>query len=108
MTHSLTVIAGTNVVTPDGQRHKAGDVAAIPDRQYGTMSAAGLALFSAAYLGGTVSHQVTIAAGKVNVVLPSGRRCKGGDVAVLSDDQYSTIGAAAKAALFSADTTAIT
>jgi hypothetical protein len=51
---------------------------------------------------------VTIAAGKTNVVLPNGVRYKAGDVVVLSDEEYSTISAAAKAALFSADSTTLT
>ncbi len=113
MTYQLTVNSGfSNVIGPDGQRHQGGDVFIVSDRQYGSMTAAAVAAFySKTYLGGTVSHQVTIASGLTNVVLPvrpGGRRCNGGDVVVLSDEEYGTMTAAAKTALFSADTTSLT
>ncbi len=49
------------------------------------------------------SRQITIAPGLTNIVLPNGRRCKGGDVVILSDEEYATISAAARAAIFSSD-----
>lgn len=109
MTFSLTVKPGfTNIVTPAGQRQQGGDVVSLPDGLYGEMSATALAkYFSVSFLGGTVSHQVTLNQGLRDVVLPNGSRCRGGDTVTLSDTQYSTITAAAKAALFSADVTAL-
>jgi hypothetical protein len=117
MTYALTVKTGeSNIACPDGQRRKAGDQFTVSDREYGLMTTAGVALFSpgpggtvpTGYLGGTVSHQVTINTGLKNVVLPNGNRYKAGDVVVLTDEEYSTIPAAAKSALFSADTTTLT
>lgn len=109
MTWQLTVNAGVkDYAAPNGNRYQAGAVFTVSDREYGLMSAGGRALIAPSYLGGTVSHQVTIASGKTNVVLPNLGRYKAGDVVTLSDEQYSTISAGAKAALFSADTTTLT
>src|ERR1700734_3413384 len=112
MTYQLTVNPGLSGVTgPDGQRHQGGDAFIVSDRQYGSMTLSALANYSKSYLGGTVSHQVTIAPGLTGVVLPvrpGGRRCSGGDVVTLSDEEYGTIPASARTALFSADTTALT
>jgi hypothetical protein len=110
MTYQLTVNSGkANVIAPNGDRYQAGQSFTVTDDQYGNIRASTItALFAKTYLGGTVSHMVTIASGKQNVVLPNGRRANAGDVVVLSDAQYSTIDAAAKAALFSADTTTLT
>lgn len=118
MTYALTVNSGTDsLVVPDGQRYSAGDSFFLTDAEFGLLTAAakalltatgGLGATSSGYLGGTVSHQVTIAAGLDNVVLPDGLRHQAGDVVVLSDQEYSTIPAAAKSALFSADTTTLT
>ena len=113
MTYQLTVKAGLiDVVGPDSQRHQGGDVFIVSDRQYGNIPAsAKAACYTAFYLAGTVSHQVTIASGLRDVVLPvkpGGKRCTGGDVVVLSDEEYGTIPASARTALFSADTTSLT
>jgi hypothetical protein len=120
MTYALTVNAGVaNFVTPDGQRRKAGDQFTLTDAEYGRLTAGAKAMLTAGpggtatgSLGGSVSHQVTVAAGLTNVVLPDGLRHKGGDVVVLSDQEYSTIPASAKvggsAAVLSADTTTLT
>lgn len=48
-----------------------------------------------------MTYQVTVAAGKANVVLPDGLRHKAGDVVVLSDSQYSSLSAAALSSLVS-------
>jgi hypothetical protein len=113
MTWQLTVRPGlANVTGPDGQRRQGGDSFIISDRQYGSMTAAALAAFySKSYLGGTVSHQVTVAPGLRDVVLPvrpGGRRCQGGEVITLSDEEYGTISASTRTALFSADTASLT
>lgn len=116
MTYSLVVNAGAgNFAAPNGQRYAAGAAFTLTDAEFGLLTAgakAGLTAGSGGTatgsLGGTVSHQVTIAAGLGNVVLPDGLRHKAGDVVVLSDQEYSTIPASAKAALFSADTTTLT
>jgi hypothetical protein len=109
MTYQLTVNAGVkDLVAPSGNRYQGGAVFTVSDREYGLLSTTSSSLFSHSYLGGTVSHQVTITAGLTNVTLPNFGRYKGGDVVTLSDEQYSTISAAAKSALFSADTTTLT
>jgi len=109
MTYTVTLKAGTkDVLLPNGNRYQATNAPTLSDREYGLLSVNAGALVTHSYLGGTVSHQVTIAAGKTNVVLPNGVRYKAGDVVVLSDEEYSTISAAAKAALFSADSTTLT
>lgn len=109
MTYQITVNAGVkDLVAPNGNRYQGGSVFTISDREYGLLSTTAGTNFTHSYLGGTVSHQVTIAAGLTNVVLPNGSRYKTGDVVVLSDEEYSTISAAAKSALFSADTTVLT
>lgn len=51
-----------------------------------------------------MSHQVTIASGKKDVVLPNGVRYQAGQSAVLSDMQYSLLTASFKSAFLSADT----
>lgn len=118
MTYALVVNAGvTGFVTPDGQRRKAGDAFTLTDAEYGRLTpgakarlTAGSGGTSTGYLGGTVSHQVTVSVG--GTVLPDGLRHKAGDVVVLSDQEYSTIPAAAKVGgsspVFSADTTTLT
>lgn len=109
MTYQITVNAGVkDLVAPNGNRYQGGNAFTISDREYGLLSATSASLFSHSYLGGTVSHQVTIAPGLTNVVLPNGLRYNAGAVVTLSDEQYSTISPAAKAALFSADTTTLT
>ncbi len=116
MTYSFTVNSGTDgFIAPSGQRYQAGDAFTLTDAGFGLLTAGAKSLLtpgsgasSAGHLGGTVSHQVTLAAGTDNVVLPDGLRHKAGDVVVLSDQEYSTIPASAKAALFSADTTTLT
>lgn len=116
MTYSLTVNTGVHgFVAPNGQRYKAGDAFTLTDAEFGRLTAGAKALLTAGSgatstgsLGGTVSHQVTLASGTDNVVLPDGLRHKAGDVVVLSDQEYSTIPASAKSALFSADTTTLT
>lgn len=116
MTYALVVDSGVvNLTAPDGQRYRAADAFTLTDAGYGLLTPGAKASLSAGsggtstgYLGGTVSHQVTLAAGTSNVVLPDGIRHKAGDVVVLSDQEYSIIPAAAKSALFSADTTTLT
>lgn len=116
MTYTLTVNSGTNgLVAPNGLRYFAGQGFTLTDAQYGKLTAGAKARLTAGAggtatgsLGGCVSHQVTIRSGLKNVVLPNGLRYKAGDVAVLSDDEYSLIPAAALSTLFSADTTTLT
>jgi hypothetical protein len=116
MTYTLTVNAGTSsIVMPNGVRYFAGSAFTLTDEQYGLLEAgaksrltAGAGGTATGYLGGTVSHQVTIAAGLKNVVLPDGLRYRAGDVTVLSDADYGLIPHGALAALFSADTTTLT
>lgn len=115
MTYTLTVNSGDgNLVTPEGIRHPAGDAFTLTDADFGTLTAGAKALLTAGdggtstgSLGGTVSHQVTIAGGLDSVVLPNGLRYKAGDVVVLSDDEYGLIPAASLSSLFSADTTSL-
>lgn len=116
MTYTLTVNAGAkNLVAPSGQRYRASDGFTLTDSEFGLLTAGAKALLTAGaggtttgYLGGTVSHQVTLAGTAKNVVLPDGLRHQPGDVVILSDAEYSTIPAGARAALFSADTTTLT
>ena len=118
MTYSVTVKTGVrDFVAPNGIRYQAGDSLTLSDREYGLL-APGAVTSSlqpgpggngvTGYLGGTVSHQVTILANLTNVVLPNGIRYDGGAVVVLSDEEYSLLTPPAKAALFSADTTTLT
>lgn len=119
MTYALTVNAGvTGFVTPDGQRRKAGDQFTLTDAEYGLLTAGAKSKLTpgpggtagTGSLGGTVSHQVTVSVN--GTVLPDGIRHKAGDVVVLSDQEYSTIPAAAKVGgsspVLSADTTTLT
>lgn len=116
MTYTLTVNAGTApVVMPNGIRYKAGSAFKLTDAEFGLLAdgvkavlTAGAGGTATGYLGGTVSHQVTIHSGLSNVVLPDGLRYKAGDVTVLSDADYGLIPATALSALFSADTTSLT
>jgi hypothetical protein len=115
MTYALTVNEGESLVAPDGIRHPGGDAFTLTDAEFGTLTAGARDLLGAGdggtdtgYLGGTVSHQVTIADGAANVVLPNGLRYTAGDTAVLSDEEYSLIAPAMASALFSADTTTLT
>jgi hypothetical protein len=115
MTYALTVNAGHSLVAPDGIRHPAGDAFTLTDAGFGLLTAGAKTILSpgaggtgTGYLGGTVSHQVTIASGLGNVVLPNGLRYKAGAVVVLSDEEYSLIAPATASALFSSDTTSLT
>jgi len=116
MTYALTVGSGTDsVVMPNGLRYAAEAAFTLSDRQFGLLTAGAKELLAAGeggtstgYLGGTVSHQVTIAGGLDNVVLPNGLRYTAGGVAVLSDEEYSLIPAGALSSLFSSDTTSLT
>lgn len=115
MTYALTVNAGESVVAPDGLRHPAGDSFTLTDAEFGLLTAGAKGMLAAAdggtatgSLGGTVSHQVTIASGLSNVVLPNGLRYVAGDVVVLSDEEYSLIPDGALSSLFSSDTTSLT
>lgn len=116
MTYALVVNSGTDgIVMPNGIRYAAEGAFTLPDEDYGLLTAGAKALLAAGaggtdtgYLGGTVSHQVTITSGLKNVVLPNGLRYDGGAVVVLSDAEYSLIPAEAASALFSSDTTSLT
>jgi hypothetical protein len=116
MTYTLTVNSGDgNLVTPEGIRHPAGDAFTLTDADFGLLTAGAKDMLTAGeggtgtgYLGGTVSHQVTITSDLSNVVLPNGLRYAGGDVAVLSDAEYGLIPAGSLSSLFSADTTSLT
>lgn len=116
MTYTLTVNAGDSIAAPNGVRYRPGSAFTLTDAQYGLLTAGAKALLSAGAggtpatgsLGGTVSHQVTVAAGQSNVLLPDGVRHKAGDVVVLSDAEYGLIPHTALASLFSADTTTLT
>jgi hypothetical protein len=116
MTYALTVSSGTDsIVMPNGIRYAAESAFTLTDAEFGLLTAEAkdvLAAVSGAtssgYLGGTVSHQVTIAAGLSNVVLPNGLRYDAGDVVVLSDAEYGLVPHSALSALFSSDTTSLT
>lgn len=115
MTYTLTVKAGDSIVAPNGVRYPAGSAFTLTDDQFGLLTAGAKNLLNAGAggtatgsLGGSVSHQVTIAAGLTNVVLPDGLRHKAGDVVVLSDAEYGLIPHAALSSLFSSDTTSLT
>jgi hypothetical protein len=116
MTYALTVNSGTGpVVMPDGIRYAAGSALTLTDDDFGLLTAGAKTLLTAGdggtstgSLGGTVSHQVTIADGLGNVVLPNGLRYTAGDVTVLSDAEYGLIPAGALSSLFSSDTTSLT
>lgn len=103
MTYTATVAGGKkDVVLPNGSRYQVGAAVVLSDDENAMLSAGALAsLVTDAPLGGTASYAVTIAAGKKDVVLPDGLRHQAGAVVTLSDDEYSTISPAAKAALFS-------
>lgn len=49
-------------------------------------------------------YTVTIATGKIDVMLPNGMRAQAGDVSFLSDEQYSRLSPTGIATLFSAVT----
>lgn len=116
MTYALTVNSGAGaLVAPNGIRYAAGDAFTLTDAEFGLLTAGARELLAAGeggtdtgYLGGTVSHQVTIADGVDNVVLPNGLRYAPGAVVVLSDAEYSFIPAGALSSLFSSDTTSLT
>jgi hypothetical protein len=103
VTWQVTLNGGDkNVALPNGTRYQGSAAVVLSDAEYSQLSPTALAsLMSAADLGGIASYQVTIAGGITNLVLPDLIRHKAGDVVTLSDDQYSTISAAAKAAFFS-------
>ena len=107
MTYSVTIAAGKkDVVLPNGNRYQAGAVVALSDDEYSELTPGALkTLISAtSYLGAAVTRTIFIAASAKNVVLPNLQRYNGGAMVVLSDAQYSTIDAAAKAAWFASDT----
>lgn len=117
MTYSVTVNAGVSGFTaPNGIRYRPADQFTLSDREYSLLTAGAKALLTpgpggtvpTGYLGGTVSHQVTVNSGLKNVVLPNGIRYGAGAVVVLSDEEYNLVPAYARAALFSADTTTLT
>jgi hypothetical protein len=115
MTYALTVKTGDSVVAPNGVRYASGSAFTLTDAQFGLLTTGAKSLLNAGsggtstgFLGGTVSHQVTIAGGLANVVLPDGVRRKAGDVAVLSDAEYGLIPHPALSTLFSSDTTTLT
>jgi hypothetical protein len=111
MTYSVTIAANKrDVVLPTGSRYQAGAVVTLTDEQYGRMPASAVAsLLTAPGVhtagGGNVSRTVTLKSTVRNVVLPNGIRYNGSAVVVLSDEQYSTISPAARAALFATDVT---
>ncbi|MEU9405599.1 hypothetical protein AB0E08_07830 [Streptomyces sp. NPDC048281] len=47
-------------------------------------------------------YSVTLKAGLIDVVLPNGNRYQGGDIVILSAEQYGQIPASTRAAVFSA------
>jgi hypothetical protein len=97
-----------NVVLPNGTRYQGSAAVVLSDDEYSRLSPTALAsLMSAASAGGTATYTVTIAAGLKGVVLPDGLMHKGGDVVVLSDQEYSTITPAAISGLFSSVVTAV-
>ena len=116
MTYALTVSSGTDsIVMPNGIRYAAESAFTLTDAEFGLLTAGAKDVLAAGeggtdtgYLGGTVSHQVTIASGLDNVVLPNGLRYKAGAVVVLSDAEYGLIPAGALGSLFSSDTTSLT
>lgn len=115
MTYTLTVNSGAGgIVMPNGLRYAAGAGFTLADDEFGLLTAGAKALLTAGaggtatgFLGGDVSHQVTIASGLRNVVLPNGLRYGAGAVVVLSDQEYSLISPAAATALFSSNTTTL-
>lgn len=107
MTYSVTVTAGTkDVVLPNGNRYQGGAVVALSDDEYSELSAGALRnlISAASYLGQAVTRTIFIKGTASNVVLPNLQRYNGGASVTLSDAQYSTIDAAAKAAWFASDT----
>jgi hypothetical protein len=50
-----------------------------------------------------MAYTVTLKPGLQDVVLPNGGRYQGGNVVVLSDEDYSVIPASTRAAVFSAE-----
>jgi hypothetical protein len=116
VTYSLVVNSGTDgIVMPNGIRYAAEGAFTLPDDDFSLLTAGAKARLSpgaggtsTGYLGGTVSHQVTIASGLKNVVLPNGLRYDAGAVVVLSDAEYSLIPAEAASTLFSSNTTSLT
>jgi hypothetical protein len=116
VTYTLVVDSGTDgIVMPNGIRYAAEGEFTLTDQDYGLLTAGAKVLLTAGAggtgtgsLGGTVSHQVTIASGLKNVVLPNGLRYDAGAVVVLSDAEYSLIPHGALGTLFSADATSLT
>lgn len=116
MTYTFTVNSGVHgLAAPNGIRYSAGQGFTLTDEQFGALTAGAKTLLTAGaggtatgFLGGDVSHQVTVHSGLKNVVLPNGLRYPAGAVVVLSDAEYSLIPQAALATLFSADTTTLT
>jgi hypothetical protein len=109
MTWTVTLDSGDReVVLPNGLRYQGTAQVVLSDEWYSQLSGAALSsLLSAVSMGGTASYTVTIAAGLDGVVLPDGIRYKGGDVAVLSDEEYSVLTPNAVATLFSSVVTGV-
>jgi hypothetical protein len=109
MPYSVTIAAGKkDVILPNMNRYQAGAVVTLTDEQYGRLTARAITtLLTAPGVhtagGGNVSRTVTLKSTVKDVVLPNGLRYGPSAVVVLSDQQYSTISPAAKAALFASD-----
>ena len=99
MTYTVTIAGGKkDVVLPNGGRYQAGAVVTLSDEEYAQLSLTAVpGLMTSSFLGGDYTHTVTIEAGQSNVVLPNGIRYSGGQIAVLSDDEWSTVPAALNA-----------
>ena len=103
VTYTVTLNGGDQeVVLPNGLRYQGAAQVVLSDAQYAQLSPHALAsLMTSVPSGGIAAYQVTIAGGQSNVVLPDKLRHQAGDVVTLSDDEYSTIPAYARASLFS-------
>jgi hypothetical protein len=103
VTYTVTLNGGDQgVALPNGLRYQGAAQVVLDDSDYAQLSPHALAsLMTSVSAGGIASYRVTIAAGQKNVVLPDMLRHKPGDVVTLSDRQYSTIPAYARASLFS-------
>jgi hypothetical protein len=92
VTYAVTIAPGLkDVVLPNGSRYQAGDVVVLSDAEFAQLSPTSGPLFSDTQTLGTVDYRATIAAGKTNVVLPTGLRYQPGDWVALSDAEYSTM-----------------
>lgn len=110
MTWTVTLGSGArDAVLPNGLRYQASARVILSDRWYGQLSAAAAgALASSSFLGGIVSYTVTLADGLSGVVLPDGLSHEGGEVVVLSDEDYSVLSPAAVSSFFSSVTEGVT